>query len=192
MNGDKEFYTQMGYRLQNAGGLTDTMEDYLEMIARCAQETGYVRMNQLAERLHVRPSSASKMVGKLKELGLLDFEKYGLIGMTEEGRTVGQALLRRHDHSAPLFLSAQSLRQRAGAGGAGGAFYPPRHAGAPGSPHAAAGSGGQGIKSAGKAAWLSRRRYNDCQTAAMSSTSTSTFLGSCLAATQERAGLLTK
>ena len=34
MNGDKEFYTQMGYRLQNAGGLTDTMEDYLEMIAR--------------------------------------------------------------------------------------------------------------------------------------------------------------
>lgn len=90
MNGDKEFYTQMGYRLQNAGGLTDTMEDYLEMIARCAQETGYVRMNQLAERLHVRPSSASKMVGKLKELGLLDFEKYGLIGMTEEGRAVGR------------------------------------------------------------------------------------------------------
>ena len=97
MNGDKGFYTQMGYRLQNAGGLTDTMEDYLEMIARCAGEAGYVRMNQLAERLHVRPSSASKMVGKLKELGLLDFEKYGLISMTEEGRAVGQALLRRHD-----------------------------------------------------------------------------------------------
>ena len=97
MNGDKGFYTQMGYRLQNAGGLTDTMEDYLEMIARCAGEAGYVRINQLAEKLHVRPSSASKMVGKLKELGLLDFEKYGLISMTEEGRAVGQALLRRHD-----------------------------------------------------------------------------------------------
>lgn len=40
MNGDKEFYTQMGYRLQNASGLTDTMEDYLEMIARCAGEAG--------------------------------------------------------------------------------------------------------------------------------------------------------
>ena len=115
MNGDKEFYTQMGYRLQNAGGLTDTMEDYLEMIARCAQETGYVRMNQLAERLHVRPSSASKMVGKLKELGLLDFEKYGLIGMTEEGRAVGQALLRRHDSLHRFFCllnrSANELEQ---------------------------------------------------------------------------------
>ena len=115
MNGDKESYTQMGYRLQNAGGLTDTMEDYLEMIARCAQETGYVRMNQLAERLHVRPSSASKMVGKLKELGLLDFEKYGLIGMTEEGRAVGQALLRRHDILHRFFCllnrSANELEQ---------------------------------------------------------------------------------
>ena len=50
MNGDKGFYTQMGYRLQNAGGLTDTMEDYLEMIARCAGEAGYVRINQLAEK----------------------------------------------------------------------------------------------------------------------------------------------
>lgn len=69
MNGDKEFYTQMGYRLQNAGGLTDTMEDYLEMIARCAGEAGYVRINQLAEKLHgpAHPP-ASKMVGKLKEL----------------------------------------------------------------------------------------------------------------------------
>ena len=53
MNGDKGFYTQMGYRLQNAGGLTDTMEDYLEMIARCAGEAGYVRINQLAEKLHL-------------------------------------------------------------------------------------------------------------------------------------------
>ena len=85
------------------------------MIARCAQETGYVRMNQLAERLHVRPSSASKMVGKLKELGLLDFEKYGLIGMTEEGRAVGQALLRRHDILHRFFCllnrSANELEQ---------------------------------------------------------------------------------
>lgn len=103
MNGDKGFYTQMGYRLQNAGGLTDTMEDYLEMIARCAGEAGYVRINQLAEKLHVRPSSASKMVGKLKELGLLDFEKYGFNRHDGggAGRRAGPAAPSRH--SAPAF-----------------------------------------------------------------------------------------
>ncbi len=97
MGQEGEFHTLTGYRQLEGGEITEAMEDYLEMIARCAGEAGYVRINQLAEKLHVRPSSASKMVGKLKELGLLDFEKYGLIGMTEEGRAVGQALLRRHD-----------------------------------------------------------------------------------------------
>lgn len=96
MDRQKEFYTQTGYQRQH-GGVTDTMEDYLEMICRCEKEVGYVRMNQLAESLHVRPSSASKMVGKLKELGYLDFERYGLVTMTAQGRAAGMALLRRHD-----------------------------------------------------------------------------------------------
>lgn len=96
---DKEtgFYTLKGYRLHSDGGITDAMEDYLEMICRCAGDEGEVRINRLAERLHVRPSSASKMVGKLKELELVDFEKYGRITPTPRGAAIGRALLRRHD-----------------------------------------------------------------------------------------------
>lgn len=99
MAGDRgsEFYTLKGYRLQNGGTLTDAMEDYLEMICRCMGEGGYVRIHQLAENLHVRPSSASKMAGRLKELGLVEFEKYGLVIPTAEGYGLGAALLRRHD-----------------------------------------------------------------------------------------------
>ena len=97
MNGDKEFYTQMGYRLQNAGGLTDTMEDYLEMICRQARTEGYARINFLAQRLNVRPSSASKMVYQLRDLGLVAFEKYGLIRPTSAGTELGAYLLYRHD-----------------------------------------------------------------------------------------------
>lgn len=93
---NREFYTQKGYQRQH-GGLTETMEDYLEMICRCEEDTGYVRMQRLAERLHVQPSSASKMASKLRALGYLEFEKYGLVTMTEKGRALGQALRRRHD-----------------------------------------------------------------------------------------------
>ena len=96
-NESREFYTLKGYRLQNGGDITEAMEDYLEMICRHIQENGYIRIHFLAERLHVRPSSASKMVGKLREMGLVEFEKYGLIIPTERGMAVGRYLLWRHD-----------------------------------------------------------------------------------------------
>ena len=96
-NESREFYTLKGYRLQNGGDITEAMEDYLEMICRHIQENGYIRIHFLAEQLHVRPSSASKMVGKLREMGLVEFEKYGLIIPNERGMAVGRYLLWRHD-----------------------------------------------------------------------------------------------
>ena len=96
-NESREFYTLKGYRLQNGGDITEAMEGYLEMICRHIQENGYIRIHFLAEQLHVRPSSASKMVGKLREMGLVEFEKYGLIIPTERGMAVGRYLLWRHD-----------------------------------------------------------------------------------------------
>ena len=73
------------------------MEDYLEMICRQAGSEGYVRINFLAGLLNVRPSSASKMVYQLRDMGLVFFEKYGLIQPTEPGWELGRYLLHRHD-----------------------------------------------------------------------------------------------
>ncbi len=94
--GASAFHTLKGYQMQNIGEITESMEDYLEMISRYIQENGYVRMSFLADKLNVRPSSASKMVGKLRDMRLVEFEKYGLITLTEKGRAVGQYLLWRH------------------------------------------------------------------------------------------------
>jgi DtxR family transcriptional regulator, Mn-dependent transcriptional regulator len=95
---NKEFHTVRGYQLleQNKGLLTSAMEDYLEMIFRNSLEEGYLRMNNLAELLNVKPSSASKMVQKLGELGLLKYEKYGVVILTETGKEIGRELLSRH------------------------------------------------------------------------------------------------
>ena len=92
-----DFYTQKGYQMRKQQQMTGAMEDYLEMICRQARAEGYVRINFLAGRLNVRPSSASKMVYQLRELGLVSFEKYGLIRPTEEGAALGDYLLHRHD-----------------------------------------------------------------------------------------------
>ncbi|NMB39410.1 MAG: DtxR family transcriptional regulator [Firmicutes bacterium] len=83
--------------------LTSSMEDYLEMIYRVCAKEGYVRMNKLADRLNVRPSSATKVVQRLSELEMVDYEKYGIIRLTEKGKVVGEYLLNRH-HIIQEFL----------------------------------------------------------------------------------------
>ena len=68
---ESDFYTAAGYRSKSHHLLTESMEDYLEMICRFSQTDGFVRINTLADALNVRPSSASKMAGHLKETGYI-------------------------------------------------------------------------------------------------------------------------
>lgn len=99
MKNQQKFYTVRGYQLlgQDNRLLTSAMEDYLEMIYRSSFQEGYIRINTLAELLNVKPSSATKMVQKLANLDLLDYKKYGIISLTENGREIGKFLLNRHN-----------------------------------------------------------------------------------------------
>lgn len=94
---NREFYTVRGYQMLNENKLTSSMEDYLEMIYRTTLVTDYIRVNQLADKLNVQPSSTTKVVQKLKKLGMIDYEKYGIIKLTEEGKEIGQFLYKRHE-----------------------------------------------------------------------------------------------
>jgi Mn-dependent DtxR family transcriptional regulator len=67
------------------------------MICRYSKEENYVRISALSKILNVKPSSSSKMVNKLKELDLVEFEKYGIIKPTSKGWDIGNYLLYRHD-----------------------------------------------------------------------------------------------
>ncbi len=97
MNGPDNFYTMKGYTLLSDNQITSAMEDYLEMIARILQEGDPVRVIDLSRRLHVKASSASKMVQQLARAGLVLAPKYGSIALTETGAALGDYLLYRHD-----------------------------------------------------------------------------------------------
>ncbi len=101
-----KFHTVRGYQLlsQNKNLLTSAMEDYLEMIYRNSLVEGYMRVNTLSELLNVAAPSATKMVQKLSKLGLLDYKKYGIIFLTENGREIGKFLLDRHN-TIQVFLN---------------------------------------------------------------------------------------
>ena len=92
-----EFHTMKGYEQSGQAVLTASMEDYLEMIYRLLHSGARVRVNDLAAMLHVKPSSASKMVLQLKDAGYLEAEKYGAISLTGKGYARGEYLLYRHN-----------------------------------------------------------------------------------------------
>ena len=103
---EKEFLTDSGYagEIRKNGGMTPAAEDYLEMICRLAHsdeagENGAlrpVRIGELAEKLHVSPSSASRMAQTMALRGYIDFKRYGFITLTAEGQETGEYLIRRH------------------------------------------------------------------------------------------------
>jgi Mn-dependent DtxR family transcriptional regulator len=92
-----DFYTFNGYIKKDDNLLTASMEDYVEMIYRLSAEKGFTRINDLSTALNVQPPSATKMVQRLAELKLANYEKYGYIELTELGKKIGEELLNRHN-----------------------------------------------------------------------------------------------
>lgn len=94
---NKDFFTFSEYMKKEDNLLTASMEDYLEMIYRLSQNTGFARIHELSDALNVQPPSATKMVQRLAELELINYEKYGFITLTDKGRELGCSLLKRHN-----------------------------------------------------------------------------------------------
>ena len=97
MSENGKFYTLKGYALLERNVVTTSMEDYLEMIYRIHSGGEAVRIGALADKLNVKPSSATKMVGNLKKQGLVSSERYGYIKLTDTGEALGKYLVFRHD-----------------------------------------------------------------------------------------------
>jgi DtxR family Mn-dependent transcriptional regulator len=72
-------------------------EDYLKAVyALQERDPGPVTTTDLAHRLGVSVSSASGMVRKLGELGLVTHRRYHEVGLTDAGYRVALAVIRRH------------------------------------------------------------------------------------------------
>jgi len=77
---------------------TATVEDYLKQILREEQGQAGARVptGRLARALAVTPGTVTSMVKTLSDDGLVDYEAYGGVHLTEEGRVLALHVLRRH------------------------------------------------------------------------------------------------
>ena len=79
-----------------ADSLTGPVEDYLKAIYELGRGIDAVATNDIAQRLVVAPASVSGMVRRLAEQGLLSYERYRGVKLTDKGRRAALRTLRRH------------------------------------------------------------------------------------------------
>jgi Mn-dependent DtxR family transcriptional regulator len=75
---------------------TFRMEDYLEIIYELVQQKGYATLADVAEYLNVQPPSVTTMMRRLDHSGLLNYEKYRGIRLTEKGMDIAKIIHDRH------------------------------------------------------------------------------------------------
>jgi DtxR family Mn-dependent transcriptional regulator len=79
--------------------LSFTEENYLKALLQLRLEFGQdfeTGTNQLAANIGVKPATATDMLKKLKEKGLVDYEKYGKISLSKSGHKHALDILRKH------------------------------------------------------------------------------------------------
>ena len=86
---------------RDAGGgtreaLTAPVEDYLKAIYAIGRGTGAAATNEIAQRLAIAPASVSGMVRRLADQGLLAYERYRGVRLTDAGKRAALRTLRRH------------------------------------------------------------------------------------------------
>ncbi|RLB57852.1 MAG: metal-dependent transcriptional regulator [Deltaproteobacteria bacterium] len=79
-----------------AKNLTSNMEDYLEAILTLQEEQKVARVRDIARQLKVKMPSVTGAVRNLAEKGLVNYERYSFVTLTEKGRKIAEEITSRH------------------------------------------------------------------------------------------------
>lgn len=83
---------------------TGNREDYLINILRLTEGEGVAKTTELASFMGVSPASVSEMVKVLAKEGLVSYEKYKGVALTEKGLTYARQIRKKH-HVVERFLT---------------------------------------------------------------------------------------
>ena len=76
--------------------LSESLQDYLEAVYLLIERHGVARMKEIAGLVGVGKSSVTAGVQALAERGLVHYEPYHYVTLSEDGEALGRNLLRRH------------------------------------------------------------------------------------------------
>ena len=87
------------------------VEDYLEVVYDLIQQKGYARSADIAERLEVKSPSVTRMMQKLNGMGLIVYERYRGLILTDKGEEMARFM--RHKHAIIVeFLQILGIEEK--------------------------------------------------------------------------------
>ncbi len=97
--------------MTNESGLTESLEDYLETILLLTREHSVARSRDIAARLQVQRSSVTGALHALSDRGLIHYEPYGYVTLTDEGQVEAERVRRRHEVLRDFLVKVLSVEE---------------------------------------------------------------------------------
>lgn len=77
--------------------ISKSSEEYLKTMYILKQQNGNVRVTDIAQKMNCTKPSVNKAIYNLKDEGLLNYESYGTIELTESGENLAKKILEAYD-----------------------------------------------------------------------------------------------
>ena len=78
-------------------GLSENLEDYLETILVLENENTVARVKDIAKKLGVLSGTVTSALRTLAEKEMINYKPYSFITLTNQGKSIAQEVLRRHN-----------------------------------------------------------------------------------------------
>lgn len=88
---------------ENPPKLSENLEDYLETISSLSAGTGAARPSDIAAAMNVKRPSVTAALNSLREKGLVEYEKYRPVTLTQDGESVAKNVRRKHELLSNFF-----------------------------------------------------------------------------------------
>ena len=89
--------------------LSASLEDYIEAIFHIVDEKKVARGKEIAKRLKVSRASVTEALRSLSQKGLIHYEPYEVITLTEKGKVVAEDVIRRHEALKEFFIKVLAI-----------------------------------------------------------------------------------
>ena len=76
--------------------ITESMENYLEVILDLQEKNTVARAGDIADRLGVQRGSVTGLLKKLESLGMINYQPYSFITLTPKGKRLAKDVAHRH------------------------------------------------------------------------------------------------
>ena len=91
--------------------LSKSLEEYLKTMYVLEKQNGKIRVTDIAEKMNCSKPSVNKAINNLKEHKLVNYESYGTIELTEEGKEHAKKILEAYDITFIFFRDVLNLNE---------------------------------------------------------------------------------